>query len=178
MKHVLLGLMAAAAASANAGEAAPYAKVIAVNGKVTVSSKSQMVPAAVGMQLTQGATVLPGSDAGVTVLFASGCQVTAKAGQVLTVDEGVCSATVAKARTVQGAAGSAATGGEVAGVSTTGLIVGGVAAALVINQVTKSDSPAPAPAPVAAAPSPAPAPAPATRPPARTPARAPSVSGS
>lgn len=159
MKHVLLGLMAATAAAANATEA-PYAKVVSVDGKVTVSSKSQMVPASLGMSLAQGASVLPGSGAGVTVQFASGCQLSAKGGQVLTVDESVCSATSAKAQTVKGSAGSMATGGEIAGVSTP-VIVGGVVVGLVaINELTKSDSnppasspaPAPAPAPVAQAP--------------------------
>lgn len=180
MKHVLLGLMTAAAATANAGEAVPYAKVAAVNGKVTISSKSQMVPAAVGMALAQGSTVLPGSDASVSVRFASGCQVGVRAGQALTVDEGFCSAANAKANTVRGSAGSAATGGEgtiFSFGSTTYIVVAVVAGGLVIRELTKDDdtpaaaapAPAPAPAPVAAAPSPAPA---------RAPARAPAVSGS
>lgn len=141
MKKILVGLMAVAAAGAFAGEA-PYAKVVALNGNVTVASKSQMVPATIGMPLSQGASVLPGSNAKATVLFASGCQASVGTGQALSVDEAACSALNAKARTVQGSAGSQATGGEGALVSvgTTTYVVAIVAGALVIREVTKSDN--------------------------------------
>lgn len=144
MKNMLVGLVAVAAASAFAGEA-PYAKVVALSGNVTVASKSQMVPATVGMPLSQGASVLPGSNAKATVLFASGCQASVGTGQALSVDEATCAALNAKARTVKGSAGSTATGGEVEG-SLLGLapgtfytVVAVAAGAIVVREVTKDD---------------------------------------
>lgn len=114
MKNTLIGMVAAAAAvTAFAGEA-PYAKVVALTGNVTVASKSQMVPASVGMSLGQGASLLPGSNAKATVLFASGCQASVGTGQALSIDEAACSALNAKARTVRGSLGGFATGGEAA----------------------------------------------------------------
>lgn len=141
MKNMLVGLVAVAAATAFAGEA-PYAKVVALSGNVTVASKSQMVPATVGMPLSQGASVLPGSNAKATVLFASGCQASVGTGQALSVDEAACSALNAKARTVQGSAGSMATGGEggLAALPTGAIVAGGVLTLVVINEVTKSDN--------------------------------------
>lgn len=140
MKNMLVGLVAIAAASAFAGEA-PYAKVVALSGNVTVASKSQMVPATVGMPLSQGASVLPGSNAKATVLFASGCQASVGTGQALSVDEAACSALNAKARTVQGSAGSMATGGEgLTGLSTPTIVVGLVTTAVVINEVTNNNN--------------------------------------
>lgn len=144
MKNILVGLVAIAAASAFAGDA-PYAKVVALNGNVTVASKSQMVPATVGMPLSQGASVLPGSNAKATVLFASGCQASVITGQALSVDEAACSATNAKNRTVKGSAGSMATGGLAEGTligtpTATFVVVSVLAGAIVIREVTKSDN--------------------------------------
>lgn len=145
MKKILVGLMAVAAASAFAGEA-PYAKVVALNGNVTVASRSQMVPATVGMPLSQGASVLPGSNAKATVLFSSGCQISVGTGQALSVDEAACAALNAKARTIKGSAGSTATGGEVVDGSLLGLapgtfytVVAIAAGAIVVREVTKDD---------------------------------------
>lgn len=144
MKNTLVALMAVAAASAFAGEA-PYAKVVALNGNVTVASKSQMVPATVGMPLSQGASVLPGSNAKATVLFASGCQISVGTGQALSVDEAACAALNAKARTIKGSAGSMATGGEVTEGAlfslgpTTYTVVAVLAGAIVVREVTKDD---------------------------------------
>lgn len=145
MKNTLIGMVAAAAAvTAFAGEA-PYAKVVALTGNVTVATKSQMVPASVGMTLSQGASLLPGSNAKATVLFASGCQASVGSGQALSVDEAACSALNARVRTIKGSAGSMATGGEVTEGTlfsvgpTTYTVVAVLAGAIVVREVTKSD---------------------------------------
>jgi hypothetical protein len=140
MKKILVGLMAVAAAGAFAGEA-PYAKVVALNGNVTVASKSQMVPATIGMPLSQGASVLPGSNAKATVLFASGCQISVGTGQALSVDEAACAALNARARTVKGSAGSMATGGAegLAGLPTVTIVAGGIVVAGVFYEVAIKD---------------------------------------
>ena len=144
MKHVVLGLMTATAAAAYAGQV-PYAKVVAVDGKVTVSSKDQMLAATVGMPLVQGASILPGSKARATVQFANGCQVSVKGGQMLTVDEAACSMINAKAHTVKGSAQGVATGGEeVTGVGIAGYTALGIVTLVALDEASGSPSPAPA----------------------------------
>ena len=146
MKSQLLALTLVAAAGAAMAQNAPYATIGAVSGAVTVSSKDTMVTATPGMALKQGQSVVTSNAGSATVLFASGCSVALKPGQMVAVQESECSAIQAKR--VRGqfafageAAGSAATGGEgEEGLTNLQLAGIGVGAVLIINELTKSDN--------------------------------------
>lgn len=137
MKSQLLALSLVAAAGAAMAQNAPYATLSAVSGAVTVSGKDQMVTATPGMALKQGANVVTSNAGSATVLFASGCSVALKAGQMLAVQESECAAIQAK-RIGGGAGGSAATGGDgEEGLTTPQLIGLGIGGGLIIHQLTK-----------------------------------------
>jgi len=141
MKFKLLALAALVAASGSAlADAAPYAKVSSVNGLVTVSAKSQMINAKVGMPLDQGSQIMVSSTGMANIVFANGCSVFLKPGQSMGVSEAECSSINAQ-RTSEGMASSGAAGGQTAaGLGLTdgqqvGVIVGGT---LVVLCLTKT----------------------------------------
>jgi hypothetical protein len=163
MKSPLIALTLVAAAGAALAQNAPYATIGTVSGAVTVSGKDLMVTATPGMALKQGTSVVTSNAGTATVLFASGCSVALKPGQMMAVQESECSAIQAK-RVGTGAGGSAATGGEGEGTPTGVLIGVGTVGAIAIYEAFKSDS-----GTTAATPTP-----PGATPPAVTPPRRPS----
>lgn len=144
MKSQLLALTLVAAAGAAMAQNAPYATLSAVSGAVTVSGKDLMVTATPGMALKQGANIVTSNAGSATVLFASGCSVALKAGQMMAVQESECAAIQAQ-RVRTGAGGSAATGGEGEEGLTTPQIIGlAIGSGLVIHELTKSKKKTPA----------------------------------
>ncbi|MEX1167805.1 MAG: hypothetical protein WEK74_13240, partial [Hydrogenophaga sp.] len=149
MKLKLFALAALVAASGSAfADAAPYAKVSSVSGLVTVSTKSQMMNAKMGMLLSEGSQVLVSSTGSANVVFANGCAVFLKPGQAMAVSNAACSAVNAQ-RTSVGAASSAATGGLGATLSAAGLsgaqitalaLLAGAATVATVVEVTKDDA--------------------------------------
>lgn len=175
MKSQLLALTLVAAAGAAMAQNAPYATIGAVSGAVTVSSKDTMVTATPGMALKQGQSVVTSNAGSATVLFASGCSVALKPGQMVAVQEAECSAIQAK-RVRTGAGGSAATGGEgEEGLSNLQIAGIGVGAIAIVNELTKSDNNNTTTTPPAE--TPVETPVVVNKPPSKTPSKTP-VSGS
>jgi hypothetical protein len=136
VKKYLLTLLATVAAGAVMAEAPPYATIIDAQGLSTVSVGNQLLNAAPGMKLVQGAQLLTSASSAMTVSFAGGCNATIKAGQSLNVNLADCKSFVAQ----QGAAkqnlasrniGSGAAAGGLAG----GIAAGGFSAATVVAVV-------------------------------------------
>lgn len=74
---------------------APYAKIVEVNGLVTVTTNNQLSNAVKDMPLVRGGQVLTTGSGTATVEFADGCKVSLQPGQSLLIEETACKAFLA-----------------------------------------------------------------------------------
>jgi Flp pilus assembly protein TadG len=99
MKNQLLAtilLLSGGAAMAQAqAQPEPYAKIVEVEGLVTVTTNNQLSNAVKDMPLVKGGQVLTTGSGTATVGFSNGCQVTLAPGQTLLVEEEACKVFVA-----------------------------------------------------------------------------------
>lgn len=99
MKNSLIATLALVCAGSAMAQAqpAPYAKIVEVEGLVTVTTNNQLSNAVKDMPLEQGGQVLTTSSGSATVEFAGGCKVSLQPGQQLLVEETACRAFLASA---------------------------------------------------------------------------------
>lgn len=136
MKSLALTCALALAASTAVAQtpAQPYARIISVDGLVTVTSGNQLSNATSGMSLSQGAQVLTTGNGTVTIQFANGCTATLRPGQSLAVQESECARFLAMAATPAAPAIGGATVVQVLlGVAGLGLLINATAGGTAVS---------------------------------------------
>lgn len=112
MKKLLSALvvtLAFGSAVAQSKKDEPIAKIIELDGLVTVADQNQLVNGSLNLPLFKGARVLTTSTGVATVEFDNGCRVKLKPNESLTVDENEC-----KALLLASGAAAPLTGGQIA----------------------------------------------------------------
>lgn len=95
----------AGAQTPTAAPAQPYARVVSLEGLVTVTTANRMANASNGMELVKGAQVLTSGNGNVTIRFSNGCTATLRPGQSMEVQESQCALLLARAQSVPTTAG-------------------------------------------------------------------------
>ena len=147
-KTAVLLIAASVAASAWAQAPAAVGKLSGVQGLVTIGAGDKLVNAVTGAPLVVGNRIVTTSSGAATLAFDSGCVVSLKANESITVAPGAdCKALLASVTPVGGAAvAGAATGAAAAGASSyilPALLGVGVIAALAAGGSGGSSSPPP-----------------------------------
>ena len=96
--HLLAALLLVCGGAAMAqAQPAPYAKIVEVDGLVTVTTNNQLSNAVKDMPLVRGGQVLTTGSGTATVEFADGCKVSLQPGQSLLIEGTACRAFLAAA---------------------------------------------------------------------------------